>query len=107
VSLNLEQKQAVVAEVSKVVADAQQRFWRYAVDRGTDDHPAQQGACGRCMCVWSRTRWCDVRGRIAVRMPADTSPVRWRSWRQGSGGAAKVVVEFAKDNEKFRIMAAA
>jgi large subunit ribosomal protein L10 len=108
-SLNLEQKQAVVAEVSKVIADAQAAI--LAEYRGL--------TVAQMTTLRSKARAGGVYVRVVkntlVRRAVDGSPFACLqdhltgplAFVAGKDpvAAAKVVVEFAKDNEKFRIMA--
>jgi large subunit ribosomal protein L10 len=111
VSLNLEQKQAVVAEVSKVVADAKAailaEYRGLTVAQMTDlRRKANQGG------VYVR-----VVKNTLVRRAVDGSPYECLKDHlkgplafvagQDPVAAAKVVVDFAKDNQAFKIMAGA
>jgi large subunit ribosomal protein L10 len=111
VSLNLEQKQAVVAEVSKVVSDAKAailaEYRGLTVAQMTDlRRKANQGG------VYVR-----VVKNTLVRRAVDGSPYECLKDHlkgplafvagQDPVAAAKVVVDFAKDNQAFKITAGA
>jgi large subunit ribosomal protein L10 len=67
VSLNLEQKQAVVAEVSKVVSDAKAAIlaeYRGLTVAQMTDLRRKANKDGVYVCAWSRTRWCAVRSAV-------------------------------------------
>lgn len=108
-SLNLEQKQAVVAEVSKVVADAQAAI--VAEYRGlTVAQMTTLRGKARAGGVYVRVVKNSLVRRAVTGSPFEclndhlVGPLAFVAGKDPVA-AAKVVVEFAKDNEKFKVMA--
>ena len=108
-SLNLEQKQAVVAEVSKVVADAQAAI--VAEYRGlTVAQMTSLRGKARAGGVYVRVVKNSLVRRAVSGSPFECltdhliGPLTFVASKDPVA-AAKVVVEFAKDNDKFRVMA--